>query len=239
MKQPPKSYRYNLDSFLLLRFAHFKSHENICDLGAGVGVMGLLALERFGLSSVTAVEIQEELALYARQNAQALHLQSKFHLYLQSWQDFAKDHVLKKAPSFDAVISNPPYGRLGEGRLPEDPVRQLARYEVAGNMQNLITSAKSILKKTGRLLLLYPILRLEELLDQLHLKGFKASRLAMIHPYENRPATHVMVEGILAMNRELKVEPPVIVYQDQDHYRPEIEAWVGPKKKLAFEDRAY
>lgn len=46
LHQPKKGYRYGIDSFLLARFAKVHSNEVLCDLGAGVGILGFLALTR-------------------------------------------------------------------------------------------------------------------------------------------------------------------------------------------------
>jgi tRNA1(Val) A37 N6-methylase TrmN6 len=41
-----------------------------------------------------------------------------------------------------------------------------------------------------------------------------------------------MVEAVRSAVRELKVESPVVVYQDAEHYRPDVEAWVGKKRRV-------
>lgn len=226
LKQPEKGYRYNIDSFFLARFAQLKKNDRVCDLGAGVGILGVLAIQRYQVAHVTAVEIQKELAEFARKNIVDLDLEKKMEVWEMDWTDLTKK---KPKPKFDVVLSNPPYQPLHAGRLPPRSTKAIARHEVHGKMSDLLEIAKEILKPKGRLYLLYPILRLEELLRNLKIVGLKAQRMSFIHPFLNRDATHFMVEAVNAPTRELKAETPLIVYRDDRHYTAEVEQWVGKK----------
>jgi len=226
--QPAKGYRYGIDSFLLARFARFQKSDSVCDLGSGVGILGILAVERFGVQEVTAIEIQEGLAQMAIKNARKLGLEDRFKVLNLDWREILKK---KKIPKFNVVISNPPYRKQSTGRLSSGREMSIAKHEIHGTMGDLILCAKKILKPKGRFYVMYPPLRLEELIQELNQVNFKIQRMAMIHPYGDRPASQVMVEAVLASNREMILEPPVIVYLDRDRYRPEIEAWVGPKRR--------
>lgn len=108
-KQPAKGYRYNIDSFLLARFAQLKSKDLVCDLGAGVGILGFMALTRYKVRKVVAVEIQKELAEFAQENARLLGLKDHFEIFVKNWKGAPK---FLKAKQFNVVISNPPYRKL-------------------------------------------------------------------------------------------------------------------------------
>ncbi len=228
--QPPKGYRYNIDSVLLAKFARFKKEDRVCDLGAGVGVIGLLALFWGNVAHVTAIEVQEELASFAEQNLKKMNCEERMEVLSLNWKECPKKI---KRKSFDVVISNPPYRKIKTGREPPDFQRAIAKYEVLGEMKNLIETSHSLLKPSGRFYVIYPCLRLEELILEIHQSKFKVQRMRFIHPYANRAANLVMIEAVLSTPREIKVEPPLIVYQDSDHYTAEVEAWVGKKKKEA------
>lgn len=228
LKQPKSGFRYGIDSYLLARFAHFRKGDLVCDLGAGVGIMGFLALKYFGVKQVMAVEIQPEMAELAQENAKKLGFEKEFLVEVSSWQKFASKKNLHR---FDVVLSNPPYRKKDTGKLSRNPSLAIAKHELQGSLSDLLQSTVKILKAQGRAYFIYPALRLEELLQTLPSYKLKMQRMAMVHPYEDRPATHVMIEAVRSPVRELKVEAPVIIYQDAEHYRPEIEAWVGPKRK--------
>lgn len=218
-----------MDSFLLARFARFRPEETVCDLGAGSGILGLLALERGKAKRVLAVEIQRELADHLEANAGLLGVTDRLDIYCGDWKQIPKKFLLSK---FDVVVSNPPYRKLKSGKVPPNASKAAAKHEIHGSMGDLVSCARKLLKPSGRFCVLYPPLRLEELVLELKGQGFKVQRLACIHPYEDRPATHVMVEAVRSAVRELKVESPVVVYQDAEHYRPDVEAWVGRKRRV-------
>lgn len=143
------------------------------------------------------------------------------------WRNLARKRPI---PKFDVVLSNPPYRALKTGRLSPVNTVAIAKHEIHGDMSGLLKVVTKTLKPSGRLYLLYPVLRLEELTLKLNQVGMKGQRMRFIHPYQDRPAKQVMVEAVPARSRELKVEHPLIVYRDPEHYTPEVEAWVGKKR---------
>jgi tRNA1Val (adenine37-N6)-methyltransferase len=227
--QPKKGYRYGIDSLLLARFADLRPGDRVCDLGSGVGILALWALTRRRVAQAVAIEVQKELAALALKNAELLGVKDRLEVFCENWRrvkSFLKPH------SFPVVISNPPYRRARSGKAPPDASKAIAKHEIEGAMPDLVKAAGYLMKPSGRFCVMYPPLRLEELIGELNRAKLKVQRMAFIHPYRDRPATLVMVEAVRSMERELKVEAPIIVYRDPDHYTPEVEAWVGPKRRV-------
>lgn len=228
LEQPAQGYRYNIDSFLLARFARFQATETVCDLGAGVGILGLLALSRGKVRKVISVEVQKELADYARKNAMKWGLSDHLEVFEKNWKKISR---FLKPGSFNLVLSNPPYRKKETGRLPPDKMKAIAKHEIKGNLRDLVKAAHFLLKVGGRFCVIYPPLRLEELIFELQKSGFKMRRMAFIHPYAEEAANLMMVEAIKGRACELKLEPPIVVYRNPDHFTTEVEEWVGKKKK--------
>ncbi len=224
--QPTKGFRYGIDSFLLARFAQFRPGETVCDLGAGSGILGLLALKRGGVAKVLSVEVQSEVMALARKNALALGCGERMEFWEGDWRDLAEQ---KKRPRVDLVMSNPPYRKSETCRPSPRAERNLARQEVLGGLDDLVKSAVALLKVTGRFCVMYPPIRLEELFQSFQRWGLKAQRMVAVHPYVDRPASQILVEAVRSPHRELRIEAPVVVYRDPEHYHAEIEAYVGPK----------
>ncbi len=228
--QPDKGYRYNLDSMLLAQFANIKEGETVCDLGAGVGVLAILSLLRGKAAKATAVEVQEELAHYIQLNQIKFKLEKKLEILCCNWKELKK-HLATQ--SMDVILSNPPYRKAESGKPPLNGLKAIAKNEIKGNMQDLISSARFLMKKKARFLVIYPNLRLEDFLSELSRQKLKIQRLCFIHPFADRPATHFMAEVVFSVAGEIKVEKPLIIYQNEDQYTEEIENWLGsPKKHL-------
>ncbi len=226
IEQPEKGYRFNIDSLLLIRFARFAPTDQVCDLGAGVGILSILASQWGKVEKIKAVEVQKELAQFARLNIQKFRLDNQIELIESNWKKINK---IYSAASFDVVISNPPYRKKESGKASSNSIKLIAKHELLGSMADLIKTATYLLKRKGRLYLIYPPLRLEELILQLKKNNLKIQRMVFVHPFVDRKASHVMIEAVRSVQGEIIVEPPVIVFKDPDHYHPEVEKWVGKK----------
>lgn len=229
--QPAQGYRYNIDSMLLARFACFREGEEVCDLGAGVGILAILSLLRGKVRKAWALEVQEELFEYLSKNQVCLGLKAKLKAIRCNWKE-AKSHL--PASSIDLVISNPPYRKSRNGKPPKEKTKAIAKQEIEGSLADLLKAARFLMKPKGRTALIYPCVRLEDLMAELQAQKLKIQRLCFVHPFEDRPATHFMAEIVRSVAGEMCVESPVIIYQDEERYRPEIEAWLGSKKRKAL-----
>jgi len=60
--QKERGYRFSVDALLLADFATLQRGNRLVDLGAGSGIISLILALRFPETSITEVEIQEDLA---------------------------------------------------------------------------------------------------------------------------------------------------------------------------------
>ena len=69
------------DSFLLADFTRLRRNLRVCDLGAGIGLIGLLLLNRCPELTVHNVELQEAAVDMARRNIDSNSLQDRMLLH--------------------------------------------------------------------------------------------------------------------------------------------------------------
>ncbi len=230
LKQAPASgYRYTLDSFLLARFSNFKSTDTVCDLGAGVGVLGFLLLSRSGIKKVVSIEVQEEFVALAKENIQKTGFEKQMQVIHKNWKELPQ--LFHKA-GFEGVISNPPYRKAKTGRVSPDLSKAVAKHEILGTMQDLFQTAFYLLKPRGKFCLMYPTLRFEECMSTLEKVRLRIHRLQFIQSYPDKPANLFMLEAVKFNPKEPVIEAPLVVYQDSKHYTPAVEEWVGKKIRL-------
>ncbi len=227
LSQPEKGYRYNIDSMLVSRFASFRKGEIVCDLGTGVGLIGILALMRGGVKKVFGIEVQEELAQYAEKNIARFTLNAHFQLIFANWKEIKK-HLCPQ--SADIAISNPPYRKLKTGKMPQHSSKAIAKNELLGTLEDLLKAANYVTKPKGRIVFIYPTLRLEDLILAAQKYKLKIQRICFVHPYLEQEATHFMVELVRSVAGEMKIEKPLILLKDSEHYQKEIEDWLGTRK---------
>ena len=214
--QPESSYRFSVDSLLLARFvlSGGSALEPFVDLGAGCGVISAL-LAAGGLKSGIAVELQQELHAAAMQTLSANHVCAG----LKSVCVDLKELAGVVAPgSHPTVVCNPPYFELGTGRVSPDETTATARHELACTMEDVLSAARYVLPPGGRCFLVYPVARLQLLMELMPRHKLHPVRLQFVHPTSDREASHFLVEGAKSEGPDLKVAPPLVTHSDAGGY---------------------
>jgi tRNA1Val (adenine37-N6)-methyltransferase len=209
IEQPETGYRHSLDPVLLSAFARVKETDRVIDLGCGVGVVLLRLAQSSGCAELSGVEIQAEMARLAEENAHRNGFGGRVRIIntdLREWQqDFA-------AGSFDVVVTNPPYRRVGTGQVAPNPERAMARHEFCGGIVDFLRTASGLLGSGGRFYIVYLAERLAELLAEMRCFKLEPKRLRMVYSRGGEKARIVLVEGRKDGKPGLEVEAPLIVY---------------------------
>ena len=206
--QARDSYRFSVDSILLVNFIKVKNYDQIIDLGTGSGIIPLLLFgKRKGLS-IYGVEIQEDLADMAKRSVELNKLQEHITLIQE---DFRNTKKIFKSNQFDVVVSNPPYISLGQGKINPLSSRAIARHEIKGDLEDLISASNYLLKNKGRIYLIYKSNKLIKLMVALKKYGIEPKVIKFIHPRPGEKANLILLEGIKGGKGELKIETPLFL----------------------------
>ena len=199
--QPKTGYRVNVDSLLLVAFAGQRRVERVVDLGAGVGVLGLLALQRGIAKRALLIEADPKLVALARENL----LRGGFEGEAREL-DLTRGKLSESAVAL--VLCNPPYYPAHSHRPAQAAAKAAAR---SGEVTPFLRAASAALaRKTGRALFSYPAPQLPELLRRAEQAGLVPKRLRFVHARENEPARLALVELRAARPGGMVVEPPLI-----------------------------
>jgi tRNA1Val (adenine37-N6)-methyltransferase len=219
--QNEKGYRFSVDALLLAHFVRVKRGDLIIDLGTGSGVIAIIVAQRKECDKVVAIDIQEELVDMARRSVMLNDLQGKVNI----WHgDVRKIGTLFKPGSFDVSIFNPPYRKLRSGKLNPNAERSVARHEIKGSLHDFLKASRYLLKKSGRVYIIYPATRMVGLLSSMRTAGTEPKRLRMVHSYAESHGEFVLVEGVKNGREELKVLPPLAVYSENGQYTEAMNA---------------
>ncbi len=223
LHQPQRSYRFSLDAFLLADFVppDVHTHQPLLDLGTGCGVIALLLARRFPRARLVGVELQAELARFAQQNVVQNGLGDRVEVV---WADVRTLPSLMLPDRFGTVVCNPPYRRVGQGRLNPNASRAMARHEVALTLAQLLDAARHALVRRGSLVMIYHPSRLAELCVELARVGLGLRRMRTIHPKPHAAASMVLVEAVCGGHDALEVLPPLWVCDASGHYTAEMQA---------------
>lgn len=218
--QHQKGYRFSVDPLLLADFAFSSPLGRLCDIGAGVGIVGLLLGCKDPSARVTLVELQPKLAELCRRNAAENGLAERCDVVEGDVLSMA---VRKQLPGagFDLVTSCPPYYPVGHGGVNPDSEEAIARHELHLPLGELVRAARRLVGFRGRVAFVYPSPRLPELLASLDAAGLTPTRLRLMHPRPGQPAQRALVEGRKGARGGLTILPPLFLRNEDGGYSDE------------------
>ena len=220
LEQPEGSFRFSGDALLLAEFAaEMPLPKNACfaDLGTGCGVVALAVLQRQPLWRGVGLEIQPELADAAGRNAGRLGLHERFRVLkgdvgtLSSLRDMRavlagrEGRAENELPLFDAVFCNPPWRRLGAGRVPPSPMRREALFGTERTFPAFFFAADSMLKNGGRLIVVSGAERTTDLLAALP-RRMHPEQLRFVFTRRDAPAEFVLLMARKNGRADLRVD---------------------------------
>lgn len=221
LQQPPHGYRFSLDAFLLADFVPAAAPGPLLDFGTGCGVVALLLARRLSQVRIVGVELQGSLAAMAGQNVRQNGLGQRVHVVRA---DMRQAPSLFAAGAYGTVVCNPPYRRVGHGRLNPNPEKAMARHELTLTLAQLLQSARHVLCRQGLLFMVYHASRLAELCACLEEAQLRPRRLRLVHATLQGPASLVLVEAIADGREALTVLPPLVICDSMGGYTAEMQA---------------
>ena len=212
IKQSRDGYRFSIDPIILANLVNPGNASMIADFGTGSGIIPMVLCKRFSDISVVGFEIQKDLADLADLNVSDNGLENSVVIENLDINNISERNL------YDYVVSNPPYIKKGAGRI--NPVEEcaIARHEIKITIKSLVSKASDVLKKKGRLGVIYPAMRLDELIHEFKNFGIAPKVLTIIYSKPMRDASLVFLEGVKGGKDELKVTPPFYIYGDRDEY---------------------
>jgi tRNA1Val (adenine37-N6)-methyltransferase len=207
--QPREGYRFSVDSILLARFVSVRRGDRLLELGAGSGVISLAIAALHQPREIIAIEIQPELVAMLDRSAQL----NRFHSIDPISADLRNiQHTKVPLSSFDLVVANPPYRTRGSGRESPNQKRRVARSEIASTLEDFIAAAASYARAGGRVAMVFVADRFAELISVAREYRLEPKRIQFVHPYKDAPATTILLEARKSGGVEVRIEPPLILY---------------------------
>ena len=217
--QNEKAFCFGMDAVLLSGYAVVREGERAADLGTGTGIIPILLEAKTGGEHFTGLEIQAEMADMARRSVALNHLEEKIDIVCG---DIKEASQIFGAASFDVVTTNPPYMNDAHGLQNPDPVKAIARHEVLCTLEDVVREGAKLLVPGGRFYMVHRPHRLVEIINTMTSFKLEPKRIKFVHPFVDKEANMVLIEGIKGGKSMIKVEKPIIVYKEQGVYTDEI-----------------
>ncbi|ABZ75433.1 methyltransferase small [Shewanella halifaxensis HAW-EB4] len=138
------------DGVLLGAWAPLVQAKTILDIGAGSGLLSLMAAQR-SQAKITAIELDNDAALDCQQNFDASHWSERLEIICCDIQAYCQR---EQARQFDHIICNPPY--FANGPQSSKFSRATARHTDSLSFDALLQAIKQLLAPEGQASLILP-----------------------------------------------------------------------------------
>lgn len=227
--QSEEVFSFSLDAVLLARFCWVPSRGNIVDLCTGNGVIPLLLSTRTK-ANITGVELQSRLAGMAERSVHLNRLDEQISIICQDLNVFSRE----VAPgSYDLVTVNPPYIPAKVGDIHANEHIAIARHEITCTLDEVLLAASRLVKSRGKVAVVHRASRLAELIAAMKKYRLEPKRMRLIHPRIDAEANMVLLEAIKDGAPELRILPPLIVYEGGQYCDELLRVYYGNSPTLS------
>ena len=193
-------YKFTSDSIKLAKFCNIKHTDNVLDMCAGCGVVGLYAYSICQCNTIVFNDIQPQMCDLIQQNIQLNNLQNKCKVICKDLKELELGDFCKP---LDVIICNPPYFKLN-GKIKQDDSVAMCRHEISTNLNIIIYTASRLIKDKGRFYFIIPADRMCEAVELCACNAFKVKRME-IYNHKNQ-ATVCLFEAIKGAKDGVKIK---------------------------------
>jgi len=218
--QSPSVFSFSLDAVLLARFTYVPIQRgNLLDLCSGNGVIPLfLSLRTKG--TITGVEIQERLYNMAVRSIEYNGLSDRLHMIHGDIKEMPKELGYGK---YDVVTCNPPYFITpSQEEINQNEHLAIARHEILCTLEDAVNSASQLVRQGGKVSFVHRSGRLIDIITLMRKYKLEPKRVQFVYPKAGKEANTLLIEAIKNGKPDLKILAPLIVYQDDNEYTPEM-----------------
>jgi tRNA1Val (adenine37-N6)-methyltransferase len=227
LEQPARGYRFSLDAPLLAHFIRCNPNDTLLEIGTGVGIIPLILSLRRSFRILFAVEIQSGLAEMARRNIRRNGAEDRIQV-IQA--DIRKPDIPGLPERVDVVFANPPYRRVGDGRLNPQFEKAAARHELLLDLPMLMQAADRHLGPDGRFFLTHLPVREEEVCREARRHDLYLQRRREVFSCAADRAPFLVLLHFSRHPASAASEPPLHVHGAGRTYSPEFEGIISPKE---------
>ncbi|PAV28546.1 SAM-dependent methyltransferase [Virgibacillus profundi] len=219
--QSPSAFSFSLDAVLLAHFAYVPiKRGNILDLCTGNGVIPLLLSNRTK-AKITGVEIQERIFSMAKRNIELNRLTDQLSVI---HGDLKEMQPVLAQSSFDVVTCNPPYFKTpSKNEYNHNDYLTIARHEVFCTLEDVVKACKLHVRPGGKVAMVHRPGRLVDIIELFRKYKLEPKRLQFVYPKRGKDANMLLVEGIRDGKADLKILPPLYIYNEDGTYTKEAE----------------
>lgn len=222
--QKKNAFRFGVDAVLLANYAKIKKRARVVDLCSGTGIIPFIIAGKTEASSITGLEIQDELVSMANRTVKYNNFEDKIDFMHGDLKDVELIKGIKKA---DIVTVNPPYKLCNSGIINKNDNNAISRHEICCKLEDVISACRIILKDNGKLFMVHRPERIADVLCIMRKYKIEPKSIRMVHPSVKKAPNIMLVEGQRDGGRFLRWEEPLYIHNEDGSYTEEIEKIYG------------
>lgn len=228
--QSHEVFCFSMDAVLLARFASMPKQGRVMDLCTGNGAIPLLLSTRSKQAAISAVEIQPRLYDMASRSVLLNQLQEQISIYQGDVKDAVQQFGVGR---FDLVTCNPPYMPPLSGEVNMRDHFAIARHEIMVTLEDVIRVSSQLVRTGGKVALVHRVTRLIDIITLMRQYRLEPKRMRLVYPRRDAEPNIVLIEAIRDGKPELRIQPPLIVYEQGEQYCEELyEIYYGKRDSL-------
>lgn len=205
-------FSFSLDSIVLANYCNIRlKDKKIIDFCTGNAVIPLILSKRCD-KTIEGVEIQKKLYDLAIKSVEYNKLTDRIHIFCDDINHFCNKNLYN---TYDLVLCNPPFFPVGSTNNKNLSFeKMIARHEVKITLDQVCECASKILKEHGNFCIVHRADRLLDVFSSFRKWGIEPKRIKFVYEYIGKESNMVLIEGQKRGNVGLKVDSPLIMYND-------------------------
>lgn len=210
--QPVDGYRASSDAVLLASLIeNIKLSDTILDVGSGTGAVSLCLAYRFPENHITGLEIQPQLADFAKQSADINNFAN-----LVYYQADIRQKKLPVSPCFFShVITNPPYSE--HDRPSPNLSKALAHNHTDFTLNEWLKFCLKMLKPFGKIYLINRVEAIDEILNTFS-KRAGGIKIIPVYSKPGQQAKRILISAQKDSKAPTVICPPFYMYNSDGTY---------------------
>lgn len=164
------------DGVLLGAWADISKSKNILDVGSGSGLISLMLAQRSN-AFITGIEIDQHAASQSIDNINDSPWSNRINIVNKDFITWGYNS--NKTCIFDHIVSNPPF--FNNGPIAPSSARANARHENSLGYEQLIKTSYSLLSNEGKISLISPIERKNDIIFYSELINLHITRITIVY----------------------------------------------------------